>query len=179
MLCAMAVTTLRIDVDAECTDVNFAFIGCWRFVYCLKMLCKLILMLFAIAAETASIGCWLMPPALIFDWFMFQYWAGADPFVPFIAAYFNELFLLPLSPHPHVILHEGFTRSCRIHCFQKRQNLLPRRRKDFEDDHPTHPERAYFLGVWILRLRLRLRAEWQGWETYCSEWKSSDWRNQA
>ena len=57
---------------------------------------------------------------------------------------------------------DGFTRSYRIHCFQKRQNLLPRRRKDFEDDHPTHPERAYFLGVWILRLRLRLRAEWQG-----------------
>ena len=70
MLCALALDNLRIDVDAECTDVNFAFIGCWRFVYCLKMLCTLILMLFAIAAVTACIGCWLMPPALIFDWFI-------------------------------------------------------------------------------------------------------------
>ena len=57
MLCAMAVTTLRIDVDAECTDVNFAFIGCSRFVYCLKKLCTLILMLFAIAAVATCIGC--------------------------------------------------------------------------------------------------------------------------
>ena len=28
MLCSLDVATLRIDVDAECTDVNFAFIGC-------------------------------------------------------------------------------------------------------------------------------------------------------
>ena len=88
-------------------------------------------------------------------------------------------FLLPLSPHPHVILHAGFTRSCRIHCFQKRQNLLPRRRKDFEDDHPTHSGRGYFLGRWFLRLCLRLRAEWQVWEAYCSEWKSSCRRSRA
>ena len=33
-------------------------------------------------------------------------------------------FLLPLSPHPHVILHEGFTRSCRIHCFKKRSKTF-------------------------------------------------------
>ena len=39
-------------------------------------------------------------------------------------------FLLPLSPHPHVILHEGFTRSCRIHCSKKaKENLLPRGRR--------------------------------------------------
>ena len=56
---------------------------------------------------------------------MFRYWAGSVLIMPFIVAYFNKLFLFPLSPHPHVILHEGFTRSCRIHCFQKRQNLLP------------------------------------------------------
>ena len=46
-----------------------------------------------------------------------------------VAVYSNKLFLLPLSPQPHVILHEGFTRSCRIHYFQKRQNLLPRGRR--------------------------------------------------
>ena len=28
MFCALAVATLRIDVETECTDVNFAFIGC-------------------------------------------------------------------------------------------------------------------------------------------------------
>ena len=55
------------------------------------MLCTLILMLFAIVAVTACIGCWLMPPALIFDWFMFHYWAGSVLIMPFIAAYFNEL----------------------------------------------------------------------------------------
>ena len=39
-------------------------------------------------------------------------------------------FLLPLSPQPHVILHEGFTRSCRIHCSKKaKENLLPRGRR--------------------------------------------------
>ena len=32
----------------------------------------------------------------------------------------------------------------------------------FEDDHPTHSGRGYFLGRWFLRLCLRLRAEWQG-----------------
>ncbi|MCH2290117.1 MAG: hypothetical protein MK447_09355, partial [SAR324 cluster bacterium] len=38
-------------------------------------------------------------------------------FVPFVAAYFNELvFCSNLSPHPHVILHAGLARSCRIHC---------------------------------------------------------------
>ena len=77
MFCALAVATLRIDVETECTDVNFEFIGCWRFVYCLKMLCTLILMLFAIAAVTACIGCWLMLKSLIFDWFIFHYWAGS------------------------------------------------------------------------------------------------------
>ena len=91
MLCTVALDILRIDVDAEWTDANFAFIECWRFVYCLKMLCTLILMLFAKAAVTACIGCWLMPPALIFDWFMFQYWAVAVLIIPFIVAYFNEL----------------------------------------------------------------------------------------
>ena len=70
MFCTLAVDTLGIEVDAECTDVNFAFIGCWRFVYCLKMLCTLILILFTIVAVATCIGCWLMPPALIFDWFM-------------------------------------------------------------------------------------------------------------
>ena len=94
MFCTLAVDTLSIDIDAECTDVNFAFIGCWRFVCCIRML-----------------------STLIFDWFMFHYWAGSVLIMPFLVAYFNELFLLPLSPHPHVILHEGFTRSCRIHCF--------------------------------------------------------------
>ena len=60
------------------------------------------------------------------------------------------------------------------------KNYFSRRgRWNFEDDHPTHPERAYFLGVWILRLRLRLRAEWQVKEAYCTEWKSSYWRNRA
>ena len=48
-------------------------------------------MLFTKTAETACIGCWLMPPALIFDWFMFHYWAGSVLIMPFIAAYFNEL----------------------------------------------------------------------------------------
>ena len=55
---------------------------------------------------------------------MFHYCAGSVLIMPFIAAYFNELFLLPLSPHPHVILHEGFTRSCRIHCFKKRSKTF-------------------------------------------------------
>ena len=33
-------------------------------------------------------------------------------------------FLLPLSPHPHVILHAGLARSCRIHCFKKRRKTF-------------------------------------------------------
>ena len=57
MFFTLALDTLRIDVEAECTDVNFAFIGCLSFVYCLKMLCKLILILFAMVAVTACIGC--------------------------------------------------------------------------------------------------------------------------
>ena len=38
--------------------------------------------------------------------------------------------LLPLSPHPHVILHAGLARSCRIHFFNKRRKTysLGRRR---------------------------------------------------
>ena len=92
MLCAVALDILRIDIDAECTDVNFEFIGCWRFVYCLKMLCTLILMLFAKAAVTACIGCWLMPSALIFlCGSNAEYWTREDLIVPFVAAYFNEL----------------------------------------------------------------------------------------
>ena len=29
-----------------------------------------------------------------------------------------------LSPHPHVILHAGLARSCRIHCFKKRRKTF-------------------------------------------------------
>ena len=45
-------------------------IVCWCRAHWLLMLCTLILMLFAVVAVTAFIVCWLMPPALIFDWFI-------------------------------------------------------------------------------------------------------------
>ena len=130
MFCALAIDTLSIDIDAECTDVNFEFIGCWRFVYCLKMLCTLILMLFAVVAVTAFIVCWLMPPALIFDWFMFQYWAGADPFVPFVAEYFDELVssfsLTPTSCHSARRVYPELQKPL----FHKaKETLLPRGRR--------------------------------------------------
>ena len=57
-------------------------------------------------------------------------------------------FLLPLSLHPHVILHAGFTRSCRIHCFKKRSKTFSlegegARRAD-EGDIGNQPENPLF-----------------------------------
>ena len=34
-----------------------------------------------------------------------------------------------LSPHPHVILHAGLARSCRIHCFKKRRKAVSLERR--------------------------------------------------
>ena len=120
MLCAMAVTSLRIDVDAECTDVNFAFIGCWRFVYCLKMLCKLILMLFTKTAETACIDFWLIHE-LSFEQERFLSCA-------FIAAYFNELVssstLTPPSCHS---ARRVYTKLQNPLFHKAKENLLPER----------------------------------------------------
>ena len=88
--------------------------------------------------------------------------------------------LLPLSPHPHVILHAGLARSCRIHCFKKRRKTfsLGRRcpsgriRGGGKCSSPALTHRLLrsplsrrarvIFGWWILRLRLQLRAEWQG-----------------
>ena len=86
-----------------------------------------------------------------------------------------------LSPHPHVILHAGLARSCRIHCFNKRRKTFSLEKRyppngwgvgesffvwlspTFVCDGPPSPRgRGLSIGWWILRLRLRLRAEWQG-----------------
>ena len=50
--------------------------------------------------------------------------------MPFVAADFNELVSSSnLSPHPHVILHAGLARSCRIHCFKKRRKAVSLERR--------------------------------------------------
>jgi len=99
--------------------------------------------------------------------------------VSFVAAHFNELVSSSnLSPHPHVILHAGLARSCRIHCSISGGNLLfwekiPAKRMRGGRKwfflapihclrwYPSPGGRGLFFWWWILRLRLRLRAEWQ------------------
>ena len=97
-----------------------------------------------------------------------------------------------LSPHPHVILHAGLAWSCRIHILKSEEKPSPMGRvasqggwgvwenvfvwpsTNFFNDPPSPGWRGLFIGSWILRLRLWLRAEWQGWEVYCEEWKFSE-----
>ena len=79
-----------------------------------------------------GIGLMLYESAL--DWSQVNYFlrdsflwerTKAIHFVLFGAAHFNELVFCPnLSPHPHVILHAGLARSCRIHCFNKRRKTF-------------------------------------------------------
>ena len=46
--------------------------------------------------------------------------------MPFVDASFNELVSSSiLSPHSQVILHEGFTRSCRIHISKSEEKPSP------------------------------------------------------
>ena len=132
MLCALAVDAEHIGCW-RCVHwtltlcallINTECFACWCSVHWLLILCALMLILFAIAVDTACIGFWLIH--------VLSPWAGAVLIVPFVAVYFNELFLLPLSPHPHVILHAGFTRSCRIHCFKKRRKTFSRRGNDYK-----------------------------------------------
>ena len=66
-------------------------------------------------------GFGLMLCKFVFNWFMSlirnkgsSLWAVCS----FILSWNG---LLPHSPHPHVILHAGLARSCRIHCFNKRK----------------------------------------------------------
>ena len=54
------------------------------------------------------------------SWVWYRTWSVH--FVPFVTVHFKELISSSnLSPHPHVILHEGLARSCRIHCLKKRR----------------------------------------------------------
>ena len=144
MLCALA-------VDALCIEV--AFIGCWRGVHWALTLCALLintecfdcwcsvrwllillglmLMLFAMAAVTTSIGCWLMPPTLIFLCGSYaEYWTRVDLIMPFISAYFNELVssstLTPPSCHSARRVYPELQNPL----FPKaKQNLFPRGRR--------------------------------------------------
>ena len=98
--------------------------------------------------------------------------------VPFVAAHFNELvFCSNLSPLPHVILHAGLARSCRIYCSISGGKLSPSGEDAYQTNEgcekvflfgphllsatviPLPESKDYLLGGWILRLHLRLRAE--------------------
>jgi hypothetical protein len=89
-------------------------------------------------------------------------------------------FLLPLSPHPHVILHAGLARSCRIHCFKKRkitcslgircpQGRMRIVRKCFclalthllRRSPPLQEGDGYLLDDGFCDFAIPLRAEWQ------------------
>ncbi len=84
--------------------------------------------------DVMCIGIGLMLSASVMDWRQVNWFlkdsfllerSKAVHFVLFVVADFNELVFCPnLSPHPHVILHAGLARSCRIHCFNKRRKTF-------------------------------------------------------
>ncbi len=98
--------------------------------------------------------------------------------MPFEAAHFNELVSSSnLSPHPHAILHAGLARNCRIYISKSEgkpspwrsvpvtaiksfgEGALARSTTNVCDGSLSPGGRGLFVGKWILRLRLRLRAE--------------------
>ena len=62
---------------------------------------------------------WLMQYRLVLDWFISLLKNKGSSFCFVCSKILMNWFLLPLSPNPHVILHAGLARSCRIHCFKK------------------------------------------------------------
>ena len=100
--------------------------------------------------------------------------------MPFVDVSFNKLVSSSIQPpHSHVILHVGLARSCRIFISKSEgkpsswrsvpvreiksfgESALHRPSTNFCND-PSFPGwRGLFVGWWILRLRLRLHAEWQ------------------
>ena len=131
----------------------------------------------------------LMLCEIVFDWFIC--WVldkSGFSNVVLRSTHKKNRILLSLSPHPRVILHAGLAWRCRIYCYKSVGNSSPWgkgcrqggwgvAKKCFCPvliQHLRRPPlsggRGLFVGWWILRLRLRLRAEWQIGGDCWEEW---------
>ena len=105
-------------------------------------------------------------------------------------------FFSNLSPHPHVILHAGLARSCRIQCCNKRRKIFSLGRwctpngwgvgESFFvwtsptvcEGHPSPGEREISFGRMDSATSPSASRRMTGWEANCEGWKFKDQRSQ-
>ena len=136
----------------------------------------------------SSIKYWFANQPIILIWVV--------PIEPFVDANLNErvsssilrshIYII-LPTHSQVILHAGLAPSCRIHILKIKGKSSPLWRRSpagwmrslWKFSSPAITYLYWWSNLswrvwvhsclWILRLRLRLRAEWQRWEASCED----------